>query len=72
MRVRNALFAPPFIMYYLTFLLPDAENLLRRQGSEMEIRDLGLGKPWTELRLVVARRPQSSFWFSRRSRSGAV
>jgi ubiquinone/menaquinone biosynthesis C-methylase UbiE len=57
MRVRNALFAPPFIMYYLTFLLPDAENLLRKQGLEVEIRDLGLGKPWTDIRLVVARRP---------------
>ena len=58
MRVRNALFAPPFIMYYLTFLLPNVENLLRSQRLEAEIRDLGLGKPWTDLRLVVARRPR--------------
>jgi ubiquinone/menaquinone biosynthesis C-methylase UbiE len=57
MHVRNALFAPPFIMYYLTFLLPDVENLLRRHGLDVEIRELGLAKPWTDLRLVVARRP---------------
>jgi SAM-dependent methyltransferase len=59
MHVRNALFAPPFIMYYLTFLLPNVENLLRNQRLDVEIRDLGLGKPWTDLRLVVARRPKS-------------
>jgi ubiquinone/menaquinone biosynthesis C-methylase UbiE len=59
MRVRNALLAPPFIMYYLTFLLPNVENLLRRERLEVEIRDLGLGEPWTDLRVVVARRPKS-------------
>ena len=28
MRVRNALWSPPFVMYYLTFLLPEARELL--------------------------------------------
>src|SRR5262249_26559718 len=32
MHVRNAVLAPPFIMYYLTFLLPEVETLLRRYG----------------------------------------
>jgi ubiquinone/menaquinone biosynthesis C-methylase UbiE len=59
MCVRNALVAPPFIMYYLTFLLPGVENLLCQHGLEVEIRNLGLGKPWTDLRLVIARRPRN-------------
>jgi ubiquinone/menaquinone biosynthesis C-methylase UbiE len=57
MRVRNTILSPPFIMYYLTFLLPEVEGLLKRQGLDVEIRDLGLGKPWTDVRLVSARRP---------------
>ena len=32
MRLRNALISPPFIMYYLTFLLPRATQLLEAQG----------------------------------------
>jgi SAM-dependent methyltransferase len=58
MRVRNAILSPPFIMYYLTFLLPEVEGLLQRQGLDVEIRDVGLGEPWTDVRLVSARRPQ--------------
>jgi ubiquinone/menaquinone biosynthesis C-methylase UbiE len=54
MRVRNAVVAPPFIMYYLTFLLPEIEGLLRRCGLAVEVRDVGAGKPWEDLRLVVA------------------
>ena len=33
MRVRNVLIQPPFIMYYLTFLLPEVEILLHDTGS---------------------------------------
>jgi ubiquinone/menaquinone biosynthesis C-methylase UbiE len=58
MHVRNALVAPPFIMYYLTFLLPEVDCLLRRCGLEVEVRDVGAGKPWEDLRLVVASRPR--------------
>ena len=54
MHVRNALVAPPFIMYYLTFLLPEVEGLLRRHGLEVEVCDPGVGKPWDDLRLVAA------------------
>jgi ubiquinone/menaquinone biosynthesis C-methylase UbiE len=54
MHFRNALLAPPFIMYYLTFLLPEVESLLRRHVLEVEMRDCGAGKPWEDLRLVVA------------------
>jgi ubiquinone/menaquinone biosynthesis C-methylase UbiE len=56
MHVRNALWSPPFIMYYLTFLLPEVESLLQRQGLDVEIRDPGIGKPWADVRLVSATR----------------
>jgi ubiquinone/menaquinone biosynthesis C-methylase UbiE len=57
MRVRNWLIAPPFIMYYLTFLLPEVEALLRQQGLAVEVREMGFEGPWADLRLVVATRP---------------
>jgi SAM-dependent methyltransferase len=60
MRVRNWLVSPPFIMYYLTFLLPEVEGLLRRQGLAVEVRAMGFGGPWAELRLVVASRPKAA------------
>lgn len=56
MRVRNFLIKPPFIMYYLTFLLPEVETLLRRHGFEVEIRDLGFKGVWSIARLVIATR----------------
>jgi ubiquinone/menaquinone biosynthesis C-methylase UbiE len=36
MRVRNALLKPEFIMYYLTFLWPRVEGLLKRHGFTVE------------------------------------
>src|SRR5262249_26747160 len=57
MHVRNWLISPPFIMYYLTFLLPQVLTLLRREGLEIETHELGLEGPWRHLRLVIARRP---------------
>jgi SAM-dependent methyltransferase len=59
MHVRNWLISPPFIMYYLTFLLPGARILLERQGLAVEERPLGLQPPWDHLRLVIATRPLS-------------
>jgi ubiquinone/menaquinone biosynthesis C-methylase UbiE len=40
MRVRNALLRPPFVMYYLTFLLPEVEDLLGRHGFSVEVKQL--------------------------------
>lgn len=57
MRVRNFLFSPPFIMYYLTFLLPRVEKLLRRQGLHVEVRAMGFTGAWSAARLVIATRP---------------
>jgi SAM-dependent methyltransferase len=55
--LRNWLVDPPFIMYYLTFMLPGVDALLRRHGLAVELHDLGLEWPFTGLRLVIARRP---------------
>jgi ubiquinone/menaquinone biosynthesis C-methylase UbiE len=57
MRVRNFLISPPFIMYYLTFLLPEVETLLRRHGFQVEVREMGFQGPWSVARLVIATRP---------------
>jgi ubiquinone/menaquinone biosynthesis C-methylase UbiE len=57
MRVRNLLIKPPFIMYYLTFLLPRARRLLERVGLVVEEKPLALSPPLRNLRLVVATRP---------------
>jgi ubiquinone/menaquinone biosynthesis C-methylase UbiE len=56
MHVRNFLVKPPFIMYYLTFLLPRARRLLERAGLVVEERPLALSRPLRGLRLVVATR----------------
>ncbi|WNG22582.1 methyltransferase domain-containing protein [Cystobacter fuscus] len=37
MHVRNALWRPPFVMYYLTFLLPRARSLLEAQGFHVAV-----------------------------------
>jgi SAM-dependent methyltransferase len=57
MRVRNLLVSPPFVMYYLTFLLPDALPLLEEAGLTCDVRRLGAapGAPG-DLRLVTATR----------------
>jgi ubiquinone/menaquinone biosynthesis C-methylase UbiE len=57
MRVRNFLIWPPFIMYYLTFLLPEVETLLRGNGLDVEVREMGFQGPWSAARLVIATRP---------------
>ncbi|MGH7911819.1 MAG: class I SAM-dependent DNA methyltransferase [Candidatus Dormibacteraceae bacterium] len=54
MHVRNALWSPPFVMYYLTFLLPQVTGELRRQGFSVEVR--ALPQVPSSLRLVLAHR----------------
>ncbi|MBL9023629.1 MAG: class I SAM-dependent methyltransferase [Myxococcales bacterium] len=56
MRARNALFDPPFIMYYLTFLLPRAERLLRFHGFDVALERGVFPAPYQELVRVVATR----------------
>lgn len=57
MVVRNALISPPFIMYYLTFLLPEIERLLRFKRFEVTRYSGRFVKPYETLEVVVATRP---------------
>lgn len=54
MRIRNALLKPPFIMYYLTFLLPEVEGLLKEEGFEVEVRSDIFPAPYQRACLVIA------------------
>ncbi|MEZ4238262.1 MAG: class I SAM-dependent methyltransferase [Myxococcota bacterium] len=56
MRVRNAVMRPPFIMYYLTFSLPEALERCRVAGLEPTVTPLGWA-PRPDLVLVQATRP---------------
>jgi len=56
MRIRNWLVSPPFIMYYLTFLLPDAADMLLDHGFDVTVIDDAFSEPWEEVCLIVARK----------------
>lgn len=54
MRVRNLVIKPEFVMYYLTFLLPDIERHLKWYGFDVAVsRDL-FGGPFKSVARVVA------------------
>jgi SAM-dependent methyltransferase len=59
MHIRNALIWPPFIMYYLTFLLPETQKLLECHGFAVEVQPLLLPGPWARLHMVCATKPSS-------------
>jgi ubiquinone/menaquinone biosynthesis C-methylase UbiE len=59
MRVRNLFVRPPFVMYYLTFLLPHVQALLEAGGFEVEVREDVFKPPFNPLALVIATRRQS-------------
>ena len=42
LRVRNLVKSPPFVMYYLTFLLPRARALLKDAGFEVRVHPVAL------------------------------
>lgn len=54
MHVRNALWKPAFVMYYLNFLLPHARVLLEEEGFDVAVHDPGLPGVWAPFRIVVA------------------
>lgn len=56
MHVRNFLKSPPFIMFYLTFLVPEAKQMLEAVGFDVEVKENLFDWPWTGLRLVTATR----------------
>lgn len=55
-RVRNALFRPKFVMYYLTFTVPEATPLLEAEGFTVEVRRDQFGPRYRRLALVIATR----------------
>jgi SAM-dependent methyltransferase len=56
MHVRNLLVRPPFVMFYLTFLLPDVAPLLEAHGFDVAIHEDIYPAPFHDLRVVVATR----------------
>lgn len=57
MRVRNAVYKPEFVMYYLTFLWPEIWRKLERAGFRVEGKTGLVGKPYEKAVIVVATRP---------------
>ena len=55
MHVRNAIIDPPFVMFYLTFMLPQVRGLLERNGYDVEVVS-GLFPKFKTAKLVVATR----------------
>ncbi len=56
MHIRNLVLRPPFVMYYLTFLLPQVQSFLEMHGFDVSIEDGVFGAEYPEARLVVATR----------------
>jgi ubiquinone/menaquinone biosynthesis C-methylase UbiE len=53
MQVRNFCLSPPFVMYYLTFLLPQAVTLLNQHGFSVDVYHGIFGGRFRALRLVI-------------------
>jgi SAM-dependent methyltransferase len=56
MHLRNAVWRPPFIMYYLTFLLPEASDLLERNGFRVRVVEGAFEPPFEPYQLVEGRK----------------
>jgi ubiquinone/menaquinone biosynthesis C-methylase UbiE len=54
MRVRNAVYKPEFVMYYLTFLWPEVWRKLERAGFTAEGKTGLVGAPFEKAVVVVA------------------
>jgi ubiquinone/menaquinone biosynthesis C-methylase UbiE len=59
MRIRNLMIRPPFVMYYLTFLLPRARKLLLERGFEVEALWGLFPRPFSRGCVVLARLPEA-------------
>jgi len=53
MHLRNAIKRPPFIMFYLTFLLPHAKRLLENAGFDVKVHDGAFSGRFRPLKIVV-------------------
>jgi ubiquinone/menaquinone biosynthesis C-methylase UbiE len=58
MRVRNTVWRPEFIMYYLTFLWPKVRGLLERQGLRVTLHEGRCPPPYERVLLVSAEKPR--------------
>ncbi len=56
MHLRNALVTPPFIMFYLTFTVERAREVLTRHGFTLDVQKPYADTKYPALRLVVATR----------------
>jgi hypothetical protein len=57
MRVRNAVWDPPFVMYYLTFLWPGVRGRLLAAGfTDVELVRGAIAAPYKRGLLVIARK----------------
>lgn len=57
MWIRNQLWKPPFVMYYLMFLLPGVVHQLQHAGFEVTVKPRRLTPPYDHLVIVEAVRP---------------
>jgi len=53
MHLRNLFVRPPFIMFYLTFLLPEAKRLLSDHGFDVEVHEGLFPRPFRALAAVI-------------------
>lgn len=58
MRVRNLLWKPRFVMYYLSFVLPQAMQTVERAGLRVEIIAGQFPAPFAQLQILRATRPR--------------
>ncbi len=56
MHVRNAVLKPEFVMFYLTFELPEVERTLRFAGLSVELLEARFDPPYDQLVGVIATR----------------
>ncbi|MBA2663326.1 MAG: class I SAM-dependent methyltransferase [Bradymonadaceae bacterium] len=54
MHLRNALIDPPFVMFYMTFPLERAHEVLERHGFELDVRAPYAHTVYAPMRLVIA------------------
>lgn len=54
MRVRNLIWRPTFVMYYLSFVLPGAQRVLERHGFECQVIEGRFPVPFSQLKVLRA------------------
>lgn len=60
MRVRNTFWRPRFIMYYLSFVLPQARDVVERAGLRVELLRGNFPEPYSQLQILRAIKPSET------------